>query len=94
MPSSSHLHHRFTEIIDGRLSPYDLIPPGTAARWVAAAALRGDGKVFGPLVDTAKRRAGARREMKRLRRLLIRSELDQSQPREAEEAKSQTTATH
>jgi 2-polyprenyl-6-methoxyphenol hydroxylase-like FAD-dependent oxidoreductase len=68
MPSATHLHDRFTDIIDGRLSPYDLIPPGTAARWVAAAALRGDGKVFGPLLDTARRRAGARREMKRLKR--------------------------
>ena len=76
MPSSPDLHPRFGEIVDGRLSPYDLIPVGTAVRWAAGAAFKGDAEVFAPLFEVARRRARARREKKGLKRLLQRSSAD------------------
>jgi hypothetical protein len=53
------LHGRFGEIIDGRRSPYDLVPASDAARWVAAAALRGDLRPLPHLLAAARRRVHA-----------------------------------
>jgi len=64
------LHGRFGEIIDGRRSPYDLVPSAAVARWVAGALFHGDSATIPPLLDAARRRVAARRELGRRRRLL------------------------
>jgi len=81
LASSTDLHERFAEIIDGRRPPYDLIPTTDAARWVAAGLLRGDTGALASLLDIAKRRAGARRDLRRCQRLLRRSERSGIGPR-------------
>jgi flavin-dependent dehydrogenase len=73
VPSSPKLQYRFGDLIDGRLSPYDFIPPATAVRWAAIAALHGHTEVFAPLIGTARRRASARGERRRFKRQLRRS---------------------
>jgi flavin-dependent dehydrogenase len=56
------LADRLGQVIDGRLSPYDLIPAERAARWVAAAMLRGEPRPLSPLLGVARRRSRAARE--------------------------------
>ena len=60
---------RFGEIIDARRSPYDLVPARAAARWIGAALLTGDAGAVAPVLATARRRARARRDLRRCRRL-------------------------
>jgi menaquinone-9 beta-reductase len=61
---------RLGEVIDGRLSPYGLIPTDRVVRWVIAAMLRGDVRPLAPLLGVARRRAGAARELRRRERAL------------------------
>lgn len=71
LANSPDLHKRFGEIIDGRCSPYDLIPPIDVARWVAAAVLlHGDAGALSSLLDATRRRAKARRDLSRCQRLV------------------------
>jgi 2-polyprenyl-6-methoxyphenol hydroxylase-like FAD-dependent oxidoreductase len=66
------LADRFGQIIDGRLSPYELIPTERAVRWVAASMLRGDPRPLPPLLGVARRRAQAARERRRSTRAVRR----------------------
>jgi flavin-dependent dehydrogenase len=70
LASSPALHKRFGEVIDGRRSPYELISPVDSVRWVAAAVLlRGDRGALSSLIKAARRRARARQDLRRCRRL-------------------------
>lgn len=74
LANSQDLRERFGDIIDGRRRPYDLILATDAARWVAAALLRGDAGALPSLLGVTRRRARARRDLRRCRRLVRRSE--------------------
>jgi flavin-dependent dehydrogenase len=74
LADSPDLPDRFAEIIDGRLRPYDLVPDANAGRWIAAALLRGHGSALPPLIGLIRRRERARRDVRRYRRLLRRTE--------------------
>jgi flavin-dependent dehydrogenase len=63
---------RLGRVIDGQLSPYDLIPTGSAMRWVAASMLRGDPRPLPPLLGVGRERARAARERRRSERVLRR----------------------
>ncbi len=65
---SPDLHPRFGEIIDGRRSPYDLIPTADATTWVGGALLRGDAAALSSLLGLTGRRMKARRDLRRCRR--------------------------
>jgi 2-polyprenyl-6-methoxyphenol hydroxylase-like FAD-dependent oxidoreductase len=69
LASSPKLQPRFARIIDGELSPYDFVPPLSAAKWVAAASLRGEAGALPAMAETVRGRARARRELRRRRRL-------------------------
>jgi flavin-dependent dehydrogenase len=68
------LTDRLGQVIDGQLSPYDLIPTASAVRWVATAMLHGDPRPVPPLLGVARRRARAARERRRNQRVLRRSQ--------------------
>jgi len=68
-PADPALLLRLGAILDGRLSPYSLVPPTRAIRWVAGEALRGRTGAIGPLLRTARRMAQARRELNRRQRV-------------------------
>jgi flavin-dependent dehydrogenase len=63
---------RLGAVIDGRLSPYELIPTPMALRWVLAQLLRGRSAPVADLIRTAIRRTRARRQLARRRRLVSR----------------------
>ena len=63
---------RLGAVIDGRLSPFDLVPASRTVRWLAAALMRGDTAPLGDLPAAVRRRARARWELRR-RRMLARS---------------------
>jgi len=67
------LHARLGAVIDGRLSPYALIPAPTALRWATAALVRGHLEPVHELARTARRRAHARRQLARAGRLVRRA---------------------
>lgn len=59
---------RFGEVIDGRRSPLDLVPPTSVIPWVATSLLRGETATLPPLLDTIKLQLRAKRDLRRLRR--------------------------
>ncbi len=69
LAQSPSMQLRMGDIIDGRLQPYDFIPPGIALRWMLAALLRGDVACLPPLVQFARQRASARHQQRVRRRL-------------------------
>ena len=73
LAGSPDLHRRFGEIIDGRRSPYDLVPAADATFWVAGALLRGDTGALSSFLEVARRRTKARRDLRRCRRDIRRS---------------------
>jgi 2-polyprenyl-6-methoxyphenol hydroxylase and related FAD-dependent oxidoreductases len=72
LPCAPHLQGRLGEIIDGRLSPFNLVPAHHAVGWVAASILRGDPSPLPPLVAAVHDRIGAKRELRRRTRALRR----------------------
>jgi menaquinone-9 beta-reductase len=66
------LADRLGQVIDGRLSPYDLVPPVSAVPWVVAAMLRGEPRPLPPLLGVARRRTRAARERRHSERALRR----------------------
>ncbi|MGA8745033.1 MAG: NAD(P)/FAD-dependent oxidoreductase [Solirubrobacterales bacterium] len=75
LANSADLQQRFGRMIDGQCSPYDLIPPLEAARWVVATAfLGGDGGALSSFLSVAMARARARRSLHRCKRKARRSE--------------------
>ena len=66
------LEGSFGEVIDGRRSPYDLIPPARVVRGAVGALLRGEAGVLPPLLRSAGRRVRARTELRRRKRALQR----------------------
>lgn len=74
MASAPHLQGRLGEIIDGHRSPFDLVPPTHAARWVATSLIRGDAGPMRPLVAALGERVTARRELRRRQRALHRAQ--------------------
>jgi len=74
LAAAPELRARFGGIFDGRLSPYEFIPDGRAARWVAGALLHGDPRPLVPLLGAARRRARATRDQRRSTRALLRAE--------------------
>ena len=65
---------RFGPVIDGRMSPYQLFPPGRVVPWVAAAALRGEVGALGALGAVAADAVRVRIELGRRKRLLAATE--------------------
>jgi len=61
---------RLGAVIDGQLSPYQLVPPSLAMRWAAAELLRGRGGPLREVLRTGARMLRSRREVSRRRRLL------------------------
>jgi flavin-dependent dehydrogenase len=70
LAASPDLQARFGAVLDGELSPYDLLSRSRALSWVAGASLRGDLSGWAPLLAAAHGRNQARRELRRRRRLL------------------------
>ena len=70
LAGAPELHPRFGAMFDGRLSPYDLIPPSSALRWSVTAILHGDPRPLILMFGVARRRATARRERRRRARVL------------------------
>lgn len=68
-PADPVLLLRLGAVLDGRLSPYALVPPSRALRWVAGEVLQGRTDAIRPLLRTAQRMAHAQREVRRRRRL-------------------------
>jgi flavin-dependent dehydrogenase len=66
------LADRLGQIIDGRLSPFELVPTERVVRWVAASMLRGDPRPLPPLLGVARRRAQAARDRRRSTRAVRR----------------------
>jgi flavin-dependent dehydrogenase len=69
LADATGLQGRFAEIIDGRRSPYDLIPAAHALRWIGKGLLRGEGGLIAPLIRTVLRRMRARLELRLRERL-------------------------
>jgi menaquinone-9 beta-reductase len=69
MAKSPKLHGRFAQVIDGQRSPYGLVPTPHLACWVFSSLLRGETAMLPPLRDAVRRRAQARRDLRRHRRL-------------------------
>jgi menaquinone-9 beta-reductase len=92
LAGAPELQGRFAEVIDGRRSPYDLIPASRALPWIAAGLLRGQAGLLPALLETASRRAAARRELRRRERLARRSSRGRSRPRVGLPARPQPAA--
>jgi 2-polyprenyl-6-methoxyphenol hydroxylase-like FAD-dependent oxidoreductase len=74
LAGSPDLQRRFGEIIDGRRSPYDLVPTTDATSWVAGALLRGNTGALSSLLKVTGRRTKARRDLRRCKRRIRRAE--------------------
>jgi len=61
---------RMSAQFDRELSPYDVVPPPTALRWVAGAALRGNLKAIQSFLRNARHNASMKRERRERRALL------------------------
>lgn len=70
--SSSFMDGRLGVVLDGRLSPYDLVPATRVIRWMGAAVLRGQLNVVPPFVRNARRAFLVARDPRRFRRLSVR----------------------
>ncbi len=68
--SEPALATRLGDVIDGRISPYDLFPASRVLPWVARAALRGNVRPIAPLISTVGRALRAALERQRRERLL------------------------
>ncbi len=61
---------RLGAVLDGRLSPFRLVPASRAARWTLAELVRGHPRPFWEMLSAALREQRARREVSRRRRQL------------------------
>ncbi len=72
LSSAPRLHTRFGQVMDGRLSPYDLVPAASAIRWTVGSMLAGDPRSLVQLLGVGHRRGRARRERRHRSRALSR----------------------
>jgi flavin-dependent dehydrogenase len=68
--ATAALHSRLGKIVDGELSPFDLVPPSRALRWLMSSIAHKNLRPLPPFAAAASRRASARHELRRRRRQL------------------------
>jgi menaquinone-9 beta-reductase len=67
---AAHAAPRFGDVIDGRITPYELFPASRVLAWAASAAVRGDLRPIAAMSATAARAFGVGAEKRKRRRLL------------------------